>query len=161
MYNIEIICLGKLTNAYFSQAVAEYKKRLSAYCKLKFTELTEEKLDEKSSKDAIIARALDKEGKAILSAAKHADKLIALCPEGTMQSSEQLAEYLKKEGINGANDFVFVIGSSHGLSTEVKSAADLRLSMSLMTFPHELARVILTEQLYRAFSIINKGKYHK
>ncbi|MEG0338752.1 MAG: 23S rRNA (pseudouridine(1915)-N(3))-methyltransferase RlmH [Oscillospiraceae bacterium] len=161
MYNIELICLGKINAAFYKQAAAEYEKRLNGFCKIKVTELAEEKIDEKSYSNILIERALDKEGSAILNNIKKGSKIIILCIEGKQMSSVELADYIKEAAIQGSGDFTFVIGSSHGISDKVKNMADIKLSMSKMTFPHELARVMLLEQIYRAFSIIAGSKYHK
>lgn len=159
--NITVIALGKLNADYFKKAAAEYEKRLSAYCKLKITELPEEMIAEKNASSAVIAKALEKEGRAILSAVPKGSAIVAMCIEGKQKTSEELAEYLEERAGSGAGDVTFVIGSSHGLADSVKQAASVKLSMSKMTFPHQLARVMLLEQIYRAFSISNGGKYHK
>lgn len=161
MQNVTFIALGRLSAPYYAQAFAEYAKRLSAFCRLRVIELPEEAVAEKSASPAVIARALEKEGRAILAAVPKGSALAALCVEGRPFSSEELAEFFAARAGSGAPDVAFVIGSSHGLSAQVKQAAAVRLSMSRMTFPHQLARVMLAEQVYRAFSILNGGKYHK
>lgn len=161
MQQIKLIAVGKLNAAYFRQAAAEYQKRLGAWCRLEVTELPEEPISEKSASPAAVAKALEKEGKAILAAVPKGAALAALCIEGAPFSSEDLAEYLAARALAGQGCVAFVIGSSHGLSDEVKRRADKKLSMSRMTFPHQLARVMLLEQLYRAFSINAGTKYHK
>ena len=160
MMNVRIICLGKLKEQYLRDMCAEYVKRLGAYCKVSVTELTPERLPDVPSQSEIKA-ALEKEGKQILSKTEKGDVVIALCIEGKMLSSEQLSEKLGGFALGGASCVDFVIGSSCGLSDEVKGRADFRLSMSPMTFPHQLARVMLLEQIYRAFSISAGSKYHK
>lgn len=161
MQSVTLIVLGKLNAPYYKQAAQEYAKRLSAYCKLEIVELDEELIAEKSDSPAVIEKALEKEGKAILQAVPKGAALVAMCIEGKQLGSEELAEYFQKKALEGVSLVAFVIGSSHGLSQEVKQKAQLRLSMSKMTFPHQLARVMLLEQIYRAHSINAKSKYHK
>ena len=156
MQTITLIALGKLNADYYAKAAAEYAKRLSAYCRLNIVELPEEPIAEKNASPAVIGKAL-----AILTAVPKGSSLAALCVEGKQKTSEELAAYLDERAGSGAGDVAFVIGSSHGLADSVKQTASLRLSMSKMTFPHQLARVMLLEQLYRAFSINHGGKYHK
>ena len=160
MMNVRIICLGKLKEQYLRDMSAEYVKRLSALCKISIIELTPERLPDVPSQNEIKS-ALEKEGKQILSKIEKGEKVIAMCIEGKMLSSEQLSEKLEDFATGGASGICFVIGSSCGLSDEVKGRADIRLSMSPMTFPHQLARVMLLEQIYRAFSISAGSKYHK
>ncbi len=159
MRNIRLITVGKLKESYLSQGCAEYLKRLSAYAKVQVVELDEVRLPERPS-GAQIAAALAAEGEKILEKAK-GSALIALCVEGALLSSEQLAAKLDTLEIQGNSAFSFVIGSSFGLDDAVKRAAGLRLSFSRMTFPHQLMRLMLCEQLYRACSISAGGKYHK
>lgn len=154
--NVNIIHVGDLKEEYYAKAVKEYEKRLCRFCRVKNTEIKEEKLPQSPSESEINA-ALEAEGKKILSAIPERSCKIALCVEGKQLSSEELAAVIE----NAEKDVTFIIGSSHGLSEQVKAASDLRLSISKMTFPHRLMRVILAEQIYRAFSI-NAGKsYHK
>ena len=154
MQNIDLICLGKLNAKYFAEGVAEYTKRLSAFANFRIIELPEEKIEEKNASPALVARALEKEGRAILSNVRKGATLVALCVEGKQISSEELADLLaQKAG--------FVIGSSHGLSEEVKRAAGARISLGRITLPHQLARLVMTEQLYRACTINAGMKYHK
>lgn len=159
MLTVQIICVGKLKEAYWRDACAEYAKRLQAFCRFAITELPESRLPENPS-PAQIAAALNNEGEKILSASTGSAR-IALCIEGKQLSSEQLAEKINIISVNGASAISFLIGSSFGLSDEVKKVCDFQLSMSPMTFPHQLARVMLCEQVYRAFQINNHGKYHK
>ena len=159
MLTIQLICMGKLKESYWREACAEYAKRLSAFCRFSILELPESRLPDAPS-PAQIEAALRDEGEKILAAAGNAP-LLTLCIEGKPLSSEQLAEKLNAMAVNGASRICFVIGSSFGLSDAVKRAAAFRLSMSSMTFPHQLARVMLCEQAYRAFQILNHGKYHK
>lgn len=159
MQKVNIICIGKIKEKYFADAIAEYSKRLSAFCKFTITELPEEKLrgDNPSEIDAVI----DSEGKRILQKISPADYVIAMCIEGKQLSSEELSATLGNLAVTGRSTVDFVIGGSYGLSDEVKKRADLRLSMSRMTFPHTMARMILSEQIYRAYEIATNGKYHK
>lgn len=159
MFNINLITVGKLKESYLREACAEYTKRLGAYCHIKITETPECRLPDSPS-EKVIKSALDTEAEAILSAAG-SDTIIAMCIEGKMMSSEDFAGRLQKFAVEGKSSVSIVIGSSYGLSDKVKNAAALRLSMSPMTFPHQLARVMLLEQLYRAMSILGNGKYHK
>lgn len=159
MLTVQIICVGKLKEAYWREACEEYAKRLQAFCKFTITEIPECRIPENPS-PAQIESALKTEGAKIRSAAS-SSAVFALCIEGKTLSSEQLAEKINSLSVNGTSAVSFLIGSSYGLSGEVKQSADFRLSMSPMTFPHQLARVMLCEQIYRAFQIINNGKYHK
>ncbi len=159
MLTVQIICVGKLKEDYWRQACSEYAKRLQAFCKFAITELPESRLPENPSKAQIDA-ALKAEGVKILAAAG-SSTVFALCIEGKTLSSEKMAEKINTLTVNGVSAISFIIGSSFGLSEEVKQAADYQLSMSPMTFPHQLARIMLCEQTYRAFQIINNGKYHK
>ncbi len=161
MQTVTVIAVGKLNAAYFRQAAEEYAKRLSAFCRLNLVELPEEGIAEKNASEAVIRRALEKEGRAILAAVPKGAELAALCIEGKQLSSEELSAYLRGKALSGSGDVAFVIGSSHGLSDEVKARVQKKLSMSRMTFPHQLARVMLLEQVYRAFSISAGTRYHK
>jgi 23S rRNA (pseudouridine1915-N3)-methyltransferase len=158
MLGVEIICVGRLKEKYFIEAVAEYTKRLQTYCKLVITEITEAQLP-KDPSAAEISAALNTEFKRMDISKRAA--VFALCVEGEQPSSEELADKLSELSVKGVSKVVFIIGGSLGLSGEVKRLADYRLSMSKMTFPHHLARVLLLEQLYRAFNITEGGKYHK
>ena len=159
--NLTVIAVGKLNAAYYRQAAAEYEKRLGAFCRVHVAELAEEPVAEKNAGPAVIERALEKEGRAILAAVPKGAALVALCVEGRQLSSEALARHLAEWAVTGVSCAAFAIGSSHGLSQQVKQAAALRLSMSEMTFPHQLARVMLLEQLYRACCINAGTRYHK
>ena len=161
MQNIDLICVGKLSARFCADGTAEYAKRLSSFASFRIIELPEEKLDEKNGSDASVRRALEKEGKAILANVRKGASIVALCVEGKQLSSEELADYLRQKAGSGAADVAFVIGSSHGLSEEVKRAAALRFSMGRITLPHQLARLVLTEQIYRACTINAGMKYHK
>ncbi|MBQ8732414.1 MAG: 23S rRNA (pseudouridine(1915)-N(3))-methyltransferase RlmH [Oscillospiraceae bacterium] len=158
LLRIKIVAVGKLKEKYLTDGVAEYIKRLSLYCRPEVVELPETRLPEAPSEKEIAA-ALSAEGKKILDSVSGI--CVALCIEGKQMSSPALSEYISRVATGGASAITFVIGSSHGLAPEVKARADLRLSMSEMTFPHQLARLMLAEQLYRAMSIGAGGKYHK
>lgn len=159
MLNVNIICVGSLKEKYLVDAVNEYRKRLSRYCKFDITELSEEKITDQET-DAVIEKTLSKEGEKILSKVGKSDYIIAMCVEGKQLSSQELSEKLNDISMSyGSVDFI--IGGSWGLSEEVKRRADFKLSVSKMTFPHQLFRVMLTEQIYRAFSISANAKYHK
>ena len=158
--NINIICVGKLKEDYLRNACAEYQKRLGAFCRLKITELQPARLPENPN-DTQINAALEDEGKQILSKIAANEAVFAMCIEGKMLSSEKLSEEIENYALKGFGSLCFIIGGSHGLSPAVKARANFRLSMSPMTFPHQLARVMLLEQIYRAFMISNGGKYHK
>lgn len=161
MQNIDLICIGKLNADYYAAGVADYQKRLGAFCNFRIVELPEEKIQDKNASQSIIDRALEAEGKNILAHVKKGAAIVALCVEGKQLSSEELSDYIQQRALSGSGDMAFVIGSSHGLAPAVKQAATFRLGMSKMTFPHQLARLVLTEQLYRAFSIAKGTKYHK
>ena len=157
MLSVRLICVGKLGEKFWADAVKEYTKRLGAYCKLEIIELPEQRLPQTPSEGEIV-QALEKEAALIeLPGAS----VIAMCVEGKPMSSEQLADYFGKLTVSGTSKICVLIGGSCGLSERVKKKAALRLSMSPMTFPHQLARVMLCEQLYRAFSINAGTKYHK
>lgn len=160
MTDITVIAVGGLKEGFFKEACAEYQKRLGAYCRLNVVELSDVRLPAKPS-EGEIKKTLEKEGGEILSKLPAKAAVIALCIEGRGMSSEELAEYIRRSENSGVSSFAFIIGSSYGLSDEVKKRADIKLSMSKMTFPHRLARVMLLEQVYRAFSILSNGKYHK
>ena len=159
MLSFRIVCVGNLKESYLREAIAEYEKRLSAFCSYSLVELKEHKLPEDPS-PAEISKALDEEADRILKAALPKSYKIALCVESKQFSSEKLAERLATiEQTHGA--LTLFIGSSHGLSDKVKNASDLRLSISELTFPHQLVRVILMEIFYRCFNILKGTKYHK
>lgn len=160
MLNITLACIGKLKETYLRDGVTEYVKRLTPYCKLNILELEESRMPDTPS-DSQIASVLADEGKRILSKIPATAHVIALCIEGSMISSEDFGQYLDKITVNGNSHIVLVIGGSWGLSPEVKKRADFKLSLSCMTFTHQIARMLILEQLYRAFQINHKGKYHK
>ena len=156
MQRVSVICVGKLKERFYIEAAAEYCKRLSRCCKLELVELPEQRLPENPA-PAEIERALAREAEAIRSRLPAGAAVAALCVEGKLRSSEELAGLLAREEAGLA----FVIGGSCGLHPSVKALAKERLSMSPMTFPHHLARVMLLEQIYRGFQILEGGKYHK
>ena len=141
MLTITVLCAGTLKEKYLKDACAEYSKRLGAYCRLKINEL--------------------KDGTNMLPYLSKSALNIALCIEGKELDSEEFAKLISDTAISGKSEICFIIGESDGLPESVKAASDLRLSFSKMTFPHQLMRVILLEQIYRGFTIINGGKYHK
>ena len=159
MQRVILLCVGKLKEKFYAGA-AEYAKRLSRYCKLEIVELPEQRLPENPSQGEI-GRALAREAEAIRGKLPPSSSLIALCVEGRERSSEELAAMVSAWSHNAAKHLVFVIGGSYGLHPSVKAGAWAALSMSPMTFPHHLARVMLLEQLYRGFQIHEGGKYHK
>lgn len=160
MLNINIIHVGSFKEKYLRDASAEYEKRISQYCKFNDTELKEAPIGENPSESEIKA-ALAAEEKKILESIKPGSYTISLCVEGTQLSSTELADKINKIAISGKSTINFLIGSSYGLSENIKNISDFKLSFSKMTFPHQLMRIILEEQIYRAFNINNNGKYHK
>ena len=157
---INIVCVGKIKEKYLKLGIDEFKKRLSKYCKLEIIELEDEKAPENlSDKEMLIIK--EKEGKKILSKIKDNSYVIALAIDGKNLSSEELAQTINKLGVRGVSNITFVIGGSLGLLDEVLSRADYKLSFSKMTFPHQLMRLILLEQVYRAYRINNGEPYHK
>ena len=160
MQKVTILCVGKLKEKFYTDAVAEYTKRLGRFCKLEIVELTEERLPEGPS-PAQIGAALAKEADAIRGKLPASACVIAMCVEGKTRSSEELARLMADSASRGGSHLVFLIGGSFGLHPSVKEKAQLRLSMSPMTFPHHLARVMLLEQIYRAYQINAGSKYHK
>lgn len=151
--NITVICVGNIKEKFFKDACAEYIKRITRFGKVNIFEIQECHGGE--SQDT------EKEGKLLLKKINPSSYKIALCVEGKKVSSEKLSEIVENAGVNGKSEITFIIGGSDGLSEEVKKAADLRLSFSDMTFPHQLMRVLLLEQVYRAFKISAGEKYHK
>ncbi len=160
MLSVTVIVPGKLKEKYLRDAQAEYTKRLTAFCKFNIIEVSVEALPSEPSPSQVTA-ALEKEGKRILEAIPKGSFVYALCIEGRQRASEVFSEELDRLAVSGNSHVTFLIGSSFGLSEEVKRFADAKLSLSEMTFPHQLARVMLLEQLYRAFHISSGGKYHK
>lgn len=158
--NITILCIGKLKERYWMDAIQEYSKRLGKYSSLTINELKEEKAPDNASA-AEEAAVKEAEGKNLLKQIKKEAYVIALEIQGKELTSEALAEKIEALGVAGKSDLVFVIGGSIGLSEEVLTRADYRLSFSRMTFPHQMMRVILLEQIYRSFKIIRNEVYHK
>ncbi|MCI8422230.1 MAG: 23S rRNA (pseudouridine(1915)-N(3))-methyltransferase RlmH [Lawsonibacter sp.] len=160
MLSVHLICVGKLKEKYYKDACAEYSKRLSPYCKLTLTEIPEAKLPKNPTLGEITA-ALEKEGDAIRAKIPPSSRVVALCIEGRLRSSEELPRMFPVPGRSQDKHIVFLIGGSYGLHPSIKAEAQSQLSMSPMTFPHHLARVMLLEQLYRAFKIEEGSAYHK
>lgn len=156
--NINLIVIGKLKEEYLRSACAEYIKRLGRYCTFELHELDECRLTDNPSEKEIEA-ALKKEAEQIKRFAK--GMVIPMCIEGKQLSSEELSQTVSEAGVTGTSTVTFIIGSSFGLDPSVKAMGRLKLSMSKMTFPHQLARVMLLEQIYRAFQISSGGRYHK
>ena len=160
MLNITIIAVGKLKEQYLRDASAEYQKRLSTLCKLNIVEINPEKLsDNPSAKE--IENALNNEAKKIIEKIPKGAKVYSMCIEGKQRTSEELSAEIDNLATMGASNIVFIIGGSFGLSDEVKKLSAFRLSMSKMTFPHQIARIMLLEQIYRATQISMGTKYHK
>lgn len=158
MLNVKLICVGKAGERFYTDAAAEYAKRLSAFCRFELIELAETRLSQSPSRAEIDAALAGEYRRMKLPERAF---VCAMCVEGDMLSSEELADKLEKLASGGVSQMAFVVGGSFGLSEELKRRADMRLSMGRMTFPHALARVMLAEQLYRAFSINAGLKYHK
>ena len=160
MLNIKFICVGKLRERFYIDAFNEYALRLSAYCKFECVELNEVKLGDKPS-DKEIENALVRESADIEKAIPKDAYVIAMCVGAKQLKSEELAQKINSLAISGRGKICFIIGGSFGMAESVKKRADMRLGMSAMTFPHHLARVMLTEQIYRSFKIIEGSRYHK
>ena len=158
--NIQIICIGKLKEKYWTDAIAEYSKRLSRYCTLEIVELKEARLPDKASA-ADEENVKLEEGRAILKAIKDGTYVVTLEILGKQLSSPDLADKIETLSIEGKSNVAFVIGGSLGLSDEVSRRSDFKLSFSKMTFPHQMMRVVLLEQIYRSFKIIKNEAYHK
>ena len=157
---ITIITVGKIKEKYLKDAIAEYSKRLSRYCKLEILEIADEKTPDGAS-EIVEENIREKEGERILKLIKEDAYVITLEISGKMLTSEELADRIETLGIQGKSHLVFVIGGSIGLGREVLRRSDYALSFSKMTFPHQLMRVILLEQIYRSYRIINGEPYHK
>ena len=160
MQKVSIICVGKMKEKFYIDAAAEYVKRLSRFCKLEITELPEDRLPDDPSQAQIDA-ALAKEADAIRAKLPPSAYILAMCVEGKTRSSEELASLMAQSANQGESHLVFLIGGSFGLHPSVKALAAGTLSMSPMTFPHHLARVMLLEQIYRGYQINAGSKYHK
>lgn len=157
---ITLITVGKIKGKYLKDAIAEYSKRLSRYCKLEIVEVADEKTPDNAS-DTVEDAIRDKEGERILKYIKEDAYVITLEIAGKMLTSEELAGKIEKLGVQGTSHIIFIIGGSIGLGREVLKRSDYALSFSKMTFPHQLMRVILLEQIYRSYRIINHEPYHK
>ena len=160
MCSVTLLCVGKIRERYFAEAVAEYGKRLGAFCRFRVEELPEQRLGERPGPKEIGA-ALDREAEALEKRIPAGAAVAAFCVEGRLLSSEELSAQIDAWTAGGASSLYFVVGGSYGLSGSVKRRADLCLSMSRMTFPHHLFRVMAAEQLYRAFCISGGRAYHK
>ena len=160
MLSVTLLCVGKLKEPYFRSAVEEYQKRLGAFCRFSVEELTEQRLPEDPSEKEIAA-ALDREAAELARRIPEGAAVCCFCVEGKPLSSEELSAQLGRWQSGGKSRVCFVIGGSFGLSEALKRRADLRLSVSKMTFPHHLFRVMAAEQIYRAFTILEGRKYHK
>lgn len=157
---ITLITVGKIKEKYLKDAIAEYSKRLSRYCKLKIVEVADEKTPDNAS-DTVEDAIRDKEGERILKYIKEDAYVITLEIAGKMLTSEEMAEKIEKLGVQGTSHIIFIIGGSIGLGREILKRSDYALSFSKMTFPHQLMRVILLEQIYRSYRIMNHEPYHK
>lgn len=154
---INIVAVGKIKESYFREAIAEYKKRLSRYADFEIIEIQE--FPPKTQSEADINLSVNEEAKKILEASK--GNITALAIEGELITSPKLAEYIENKTVSGVSEFTFIIGGSNGLSGAVLEKADKKISFGRVTYPHQLMRVMLSEQIYRAISIINKLPYHK
>ena len=161
MIKINIICIGKIKEKYFTDAIAEYAKRLTAFCKFNIIELSEERIKSNIPNRSQIDEVIFSEGKRIMQKILPSDYVVAMCIEGKPMSSEELSKLIDNASVSGKSTVDFIIGGSYGLDESVKKRAEFRISMSRMTFPHQMARMILSEQIYRAFEISSNGKYHK
>lgn len=157
---ITLITVGKIKEKYLKDAIAEYSKRLSRYCKLEIVEVADEKTPDNAS-DTVEDAIRDKEGERILKYIKEDAYVITLEIAGKMLTSEEMAEKIDKLGVQGTSHIIFIIGGSIGLGREILKRSDYALSFSKMTFPHQLMRVILLEQIYRSYRIMNHEPYHK
>lgn len=157
---IRIITVGKIKEKYLNDGIAEYAKRLSRYCKLSFIQVSDEKTPDKAS-DALNRQIKETEGNRLLNHIRDTDYVIALAIEGKMLDSVELSDLIARLGVQGKSSIAFVIGGSLGLSDAVLKRADYKLSFSRMTFPHQLMQMILLEQIYRAYRIMNNEPYHK
>lgn len=158
--NIDIICVGNIKEKYFLDAISEYKKRLKPYVNIQIIEVDEYKLPNKHSQNQI-DEGMQKEAENLLSKIKQKSYIIPLCIEGKQMDSEEFADKIEKITVDGYSDICFIIGGSNGLDNSIKLKADFKLSFSKMTFPHQLMRVVLMEQIYRAFRILRNEPYHK
>ena len=157
---IRIITVGKIKEKYLNDGIAEYAKRLSRYCKLSFIQVSDEKTPDKAS-DALNRQIKETEGNRLLNHIRDTDYVIALAIEGKMLDSVELSDLIARLGVQGKSSIAFVIGGSLGLSDAVLKRADYKHSFSRMTFPHQLMQMILLEQIYRGYRIMNHEPYHK
>ena len=160
MLGVTLVCVGKMKEKHYISAFEEYQKRLGAYCRFELIEIPEQRLSENPSEKEIAA-ALEKEAAEIEKRIPSGAAVVAMCVEGTQKSSPELAALFQKWAGSGYSRLCFLVGGSFGMSERIKSRADLRLSVSKMTFPHHLFRVMLAEQIYRAFAINEGSRYHK
>ncbi len=159
MLSVNIVCIGKIKETYLKDAIAEYSKRLSRFCNLSITELQDEKLPEKIN-DSLISQIKNKECEKIKQNIKKDSYVIALDLKGKNLSSEEFSRQIENISLNFNNSITFIIGGTLGLTEEILNSSDLILCFSRMTFPHQLIRVFLLEQLFRAFKISNNETYH-
>ncbi|MEW6663376.1 MAG: 23S rRNA (pseudouridine(1915)-N(3))-methyltransferase RlmH [Bacillota bacterium] len=157
---IRLIAVGKLKETFYKAGVAEYLKRLSSYVRVEISEIPDQPAPDNLA-PAQVEVVKEKEGQRLMAKVKEGSFLVALAMDGKMLSSEELAAWLEQKALSGQSDITFIIGGSHGLSLQVLDQAKFRLSLSPMTFPHQMARLILLEQLYRAFKISRNEPYHK
>ncbi len=157
---IKILSVGKIKEKYLTEGIKEYSKRLSRYCKLSFYQVADEKTPDHAS-DALNTQIKDTEGERLMKNIREQDYVIALAIDGEMMDSVELSKKIERLGVEGKSSIAFVIGGSLGLSNSVQKRADLKLSFSPMTFPHQLMQMILLEQIYRSFRIMNHEPYHK
>lgn len=157
---ITILCVGKVKEKFYREGIEEFIKRLSRYCKLEIIEVADEKTDENAS-ETEIRLVKEKEGEKLLKNIKEDAYVISLCIDGKQLDSESLSEKIEKLGVQGTSHIYFIIGGSLGLADEVVKRSDYKLSFSPMTFPHQLMRLILLEQIYRSYRIMNNEPYHK
>lgn len=160
MLNVNIICVGKLKEKYWIQAIAEYAKRLSAFCKFNTIEVNEEKAPDNPS-ESQIQNIIAHEGERIAGKIRKNSFVVSLCIEGKLISSEELSQMIERASVEGFSSIDFIIGGSWGISPQIKALSNTKISMGRMTFPHQLARVMLTEQIYRSFQISSHTQYHK
>ncbi|MBE5915491.1 MAG: 23S rRNA (pseudouridine(1915)-N(3))-methyltransferase RlmH [Pseudobutyrivibrio ruminis] len=158
--NVKILCVGKIKEKFYRDAILEYSKRLSKYCNLQIIEVADEKTSETASTNEMEI-VKNKEGERLLKYLKERDFVIALAIQGTQQDSVAFSKYIENLGLTGNSSVAFVIGGSLGLSNDLLARSDAQISFSKMTFPHQLMRVILLEQIYRAMRIMNNEPYHK
>lgn len=160
MLTVQVVCIGTLKEKYWKEALEEYLKRLKPFCRLEILELPEQRLQDRAG-EAEIASVVEAEGKRLLAKIPAKAYLLPMCIEGKQMDSIGFSKLLEQAAVEGYSTVSFVIGGSYGLADTVKQAGKQRLSMSKMTFPHQLARVMLLEQIYRAFMISSGSKYHK